>query len=36
MRDSAVGGGMSRLGAAGLLLTTSLWGATFVAQEGAR
>ena len=34
MRDSAVEGGMSRLGADGLLLTTAfLWGVTFVAQK---
>src|ERR1700727_68164 len=34
MRYSAVGGGMSRLGADGLLLFTAvLWGVTFVAQK---
>jgi drug/metabolite transporter (DMT)-like permease len=34
MRHSAVGGGMSRLGADGLLLATAfLWGVTFVAQK---
>src|SRR5580704_1285840 len=34
MRDSAVEGGMSRLSADGLLLITSfLWGVTFVAQK---
>src|SRR5260370_9786380 len=34
MRDSAVGGGMSRLSADGLLLFTAfLWGVTFVAQK---
>src|SRR5260370_35104113 len=34
MRDSAVGGGMSRLSADGLLLFTAfLWGETFVAQK---
>src|ERR1700675_4759869 len=34
MRDSAVGGGMSRLSADGLLLITAvLWGVTFVAQK---
>ena len=34
MRHSAVGDGMSRLGADGLLLTTAfLWGVTFVAQK---
>ena len=34
MRYSAVGGGMSRLGADGLLLITAfLWGVTFVAQK---
>ena len=34
MRDSAVGGGMSRLGADGLLLATAfLWGVTFVAEK---
>ena len=34
MRHSAVGGGMSRLGADGLLLVTAvLWGVTFVAQK---
>ena len=34
MQYSAVGGGMSRLGADGLLLTTAfLWGVTFVAQK---
>ncbi len=34
MRDSAIGGGMSRLGADGLLFATAfLWGVTFVAQK---
>src|SRR6516225_5584948 len=34
MQHSAVGGGMSRLGADGLLLATAfLWGVTFVAQK---
>ncbi len=34
MRDSAVGGGMNRLSADGLLLFTAvLWGVTFVAQK---
>ena len=36
MRPSAVGDGMSRLGADGLLLATAfLWGVTFVAQKNA-
>src|SRR6516165_12584381 len=34
MQHSAIGGGMSRLGADGLLLATAfLWGVTFVAQK---
>lgn len=34
MRPSAIGGGITRLGADGLLLTTAfLWGVTFVAQK---